>query len=97
MRCCVTRSAQLFTIQGQTKVYELITKIEGTNQSTRNALSEVENLIIIIRPFLQLAEQSFISENVIDQGRTMRRDSSGSRNRWEKRMGKQDVDKIICD
>ena len=30
---------------GQTKVYELITKIEGTNQSTRNALSEVENLI----------------------------------------------------
>ena len=35
-----------FTIQGQTKVYELITKIEWTNQSTRNALSEIENLII---------------------------------------------------
>ena len=37
-----------FTIYGQTKVYELITKIEGTNQSARNALSEVENLIISI-------------------------------------------------
>jgi len=33
---------------GQAKVYELITKIVWTNQSTRNALSEVENLIIII-------------------------------------------------
>ena len=40
------RSAESFTIYGQTKVYELITKIEWTNQSTRNALSEVENLII---------------------------------------------------
>ena len=28
------RLAQSFTIQGQTKVYELITKIERTNQST---------------------------------------------------------------
>ena len=37
--------AMSFTIYGQTKVYELIIKIEGTNQSTRNALSEVENLI----------------------------------------------------
>ena len=33
---------------GPTKVYKLITKIEWTNQSTRNALSEVDNLIIII-------------------------------------------------
>ena len=46
MRCCVTRSAQSFTIYGQTKVYELVNNIEGTNQSTRNALSEVANLII---------------------------------------------------
>ena len=43
--------AMSFTIYGQTKVYELITKIEGTNQSTRNALSEVENLI---SPFTRL-------------------------------------------
>ena len=41
------RLAQSFTILGQTKVYELITKIEWTNQSKRNALSEVENLINI--------------------------------------------------
>ena len=31
---------------------------------------------LIIRPLSQLAELSFISENVMDQGRTMRRDSS---------------------
>ena len=42
------RLAQSFTMWGPTKVYELITKIEWTNQSTRNALSEVDNLIIII-------------------------------------------------
>ena len=33
---------------GPTTVYELITKIEWTNQSTWNALSEVDNFIIII-------------------------------------------------
>ena len=43
------RLAQSFTILGQSKVYELINKIERTNQSTRNALSEVENLTVTVR------------------------------------------------
>ena len=30
---------------GQTKVYELITETEWTNQNAKNALSKVENLI----------------------------------------------------
>ena len=41
-----SRDISLFSIEGQTKVYELITKIEWTNQNARNAaISEVENLI----------------------------------------------------
>ena len=39
-----------FSILGRTKVYELITEIEWTNQKARNALSEVENLIITNNP-----------------------------------------------
>ena len=38
-------------IYGQTKVDELITKIEWTNESTRNALSKVENLTILCIQF----------------------------------------------
>ena len=34
-----------FSIEGQTKVYELITEIEWTDQNARNALFEVEKLI----------------------------------------------------
>ena len=43
------------------------------------------------------AGRDVISENVIDQGRTIGRDSSRSRNQWEKRMRKLHVDEIICD
>ena len=39
-----------FSIFGRTKVYELITEIEWTNQNARNALSEVENLTITNNP-----------------------------------------------
>ena len=42
-----SREILLFSIWGQTKVYELITEIELTNQNARNA-SEVENLIMLI-------------------------------------------------
>ena len=34
-------------------MYELITEIKSTNQNARNALSEVENLIIAIKIHLQ--------------------------------------------
>ena len=37
---------QSVSVLGHT-VYELITKIDWTNQKARNAISEVENLIII--------------------------------------------------
>ena len=44
-----TLSASIYHIRSNyITVYELITKIEWTNQSTQNALSEVENLIILI-------------------------------------------------
>ena len=41
----------------------MITKIEGTNQSTRNALSEVENLIIfyILKFTLKTLNKSFLA------------------------------------
>ena len=42
----------LFSIHGQTTVYELITEIEWTNQNAINALSEVEILIILFILFV---------------------------------------------
>ena len=37
-------------LKDQTKVYELITEIEWTNQNARKAISEAENLIMLNNP-----------------------------------------------
>ena len=41
-------------IRDRTKVYELITKIDWTNQGMRNAWTKVENLLLMIMTMMDL-------------------------------------------